>query len=701
MSNSSDRIKDRRQRSQYTLKTSRRKTLLIRNISLFAYLCCLLLLAFWIRIQGMENIPKGNFTETDGYFYYWQASLISEQGHLPERDMHRWLPLGRDLGQTLNLYGYVLAYTHKVVSSVFGNVPLYHVCLYMPVVCFCIGLSILCLYLYHTYGLLFSSIVGILLATLPGSIERSTAGFGDRDAFCLMLGILAVVTYLASLETETPRKRLFWTLASGFTVFLGGISWEGFGVFLSVIIVVELWRFLMTETEDRLGLYAVWVCCFVPTLYLASPAYRRGYGFSEHLAAFVLLPPIILLAMRVIRSLLISKVDRLRPHIRTVSLGLILASATLALGYVWIQQNTFADTTVPISNSPVMQAMTELRSPHYNYWVARYGTVFIVGSLGFILIPVIFWKQQGIPFSIPIALFTLFSFFRQPLDKIWGEPFGNALFGIALVGCAIGFLLLAWKKKNKAATSELIFIAFALWFIAWVALARDAKRYDFFIGVPLAYGSAVLLGWISELLSERFGLMIGITEHLKTVILKNGVAVILLTCLIFLPINHAHTYRSLYATKGMRKAMPTPIVAKALSWMKEGLPSTAVVAANWGYGSQLNVLGGVKTVTDQDTYIQHWIELYYKHVIHAKTESEALEYLKTHDATHLMLVGHNPARHFLKGHLSAAFVPIYPKENFTEAHVNIWELHYPPDIKANPKYLKTGFPEIDDHLPLQ
>lgn len=147
-----------------------------------------------------------------------------EHGHLPARDMHRWLPLGRDLGQTLNLYGYVLAYTHKVVSQIFPNITLYHVSLYTPVVCFCIGLGVLCLYLYYTYGLLFSSIVGVLLATLPGSVERSAAGFGDRDAFCLMLGILAVVTYLISLEVETPRKRLIWTLASGFIVFLGGIS---------------------------------------------------------------------------------------------------------------------------------------------------------------------------------------------------------------------------------------------------------------------------------------------------------------------------------------------------------------------------------------------------------------------------------------------------------------------------------------------
>lgn len=66
----------------------------------------ILILIAWIRVQGIKRLPAGQFTETDGYFYYWQA-------HLPARDMPRWLPLGRDLGQTLHLYGYVLAYTHN------------------------------------------------------------------------------------------------------------------------------------------------------------------------------------------------------------------------------------------------------------------------------------------------------------------------------------------------------------------------------------------------------------------------------------------------------------------------------------------------------------------------------------------------------------------------------------------------------------
>lgn len=542
---------------------------------------------------------------------------------------------------------------------------------------------------------MFSFTAGVILATLPGSIERSTAGFGDRDAFCLMLGLLAVITYLVSLQTENPRQRLFWTLMSGFIVFLGGISWEGFGVFLSVIMVVELWRFLTFKTETRLGLYTLWVCCFVPILYLTSPAYRDGYGFAEHLAAFVLMPPLVLLAMRAIRSLLISKVDHLRPHIRIVSFGLILVSATLGLGYILIQQNTFADTTVLISDNLVMQAMSELQSPHFKYWMARYGTIFIIGSLGFILMPLTFWKKRGILVSLPLTLFTITSFFSEPLDKFWGESLGNALFTIALVGCAIGLLLLAWHQKNEISTSELVFISFSLWFIAWVALARDAKRYDFFIGFAFAFGTTGLIQFISQIFSEK------IQQKSITSLTEIVTAIALTTILMFLPLKHAHTYQSLFSANQMRKVTPKINVAAALLWIKARLPHTSIVAANWSYGSQLNVIGGVKTITDQDTYIQHWIDLYYKYVIYAKTEREALEYLKTHGATHLMLVGRKPAKHFLKGKLSDAFIPVYPEKNFVEASVNIWKIHYPAEIQIDDRYLKTGFPELDGELEIR
>ena len=191
-------------------------------------LLCILCLAFWIRIQGAERLPDGQFTENDAYLYHYQANIIAERGHLPVRDMRRWLPLGRDNGQLLSLYSYTIAYIHKA----FPALSLYQIQLYAPTLCFTLGLSVLLLFLSRCYGVFFAAVVGLLLTTLPGSVERSAIGFGDRDAWCWMFGVLAVTSYLWKEQIEPGWGRDFATALSGFIVFFGGMSWEAFRVFV-------------------------------------------------------------------------------------------------------------------------------------------------------------------------------------------------------------------------------------------------------------------------------------------------------------------------------------------------------------------------------------------------------------------------------------------------------------------------------------
>lgn len=357
----------------------------------------ILLLAFWIRIQSVDNIPTGQFTETDAYLYYWQAQLILKHERLPERDMHRWLPYGRDLNQTLNLYSYVLAYIHKALVLGWPNLSLYYVTLYAPTVCFVLGLGTLCFFLSRTFGVLFSCAVGVLLATLPGLIERSTAGFSDRDSWCFMLGILAVTTYLRSLQTQPPKIQLMWILASGFSIYLGGLSWEGFGMFLGIILCVELWKFLTSETEKGLGYYFIWMLTFVPTLYLSAPAYRSGEGFAKHISVLMLILPLGLFFIRLLRQLLLTKTSIARKHCSSaqiLALSLTLASLALASGYIINQFSTFAETTVPFSQNRLMQSVSELHAPNFKYWIFRYGSVFLLGSLGLMF----YWKKLDLCF---------------------------------------------------------------------------------------------------------------------------------------------------------------------------------------------------------------------------------------------------------------------------------------------------------------
>ena len=623
--------------------------------------CIILSMAFFIRIQSVPLIPDGQFTGSDPYFYYRNAQLISEHGHLPARDMDRWLPLGRDLEQTLPLYAYALAYSHKVAVLCFPNLSLYQLTLYLPTICFVVGLGVLFIFLWRAFGILFATLTGVFLTMLPSAIDRSVAGFSDRDSWCLMLGILAVTTYLAALQTQHRRARLLCTLASGFIMFLGGMSWEGFGVFSTVILVVELWRMLTSETEEGLGLYLLWVCTFVPTLYFISPAYHDGQWFATHLRDFLLMPSLVLLGVRGLRYFLLTKAPlsaKLQPHARAITLGLTMAVITGAILYALKLFNTFDNTTVSLSQTRLMQTVRELNDPDYKYWVSRYGSVFILGSIGTLIASIRLWKEFGIILAISLGLFSLIAFFGDPLKRAWGASPCNILLFMILAGVSLGLFLIA-RQRHEVPKNELTYVAFITWLIFWLVLSRDAVRYDFFVAVPIAFFATELIHFLSNTMSQKLRYSKYTTDafrkDIKHTPLKTVTAILLLSLIMFWTPAGALAIRALPVAKHIRSPYPGRThTNETFRWINEHLPSTAVVAANWESGNLLNVLAGVKTITDADHFLPHWITLYYRYVHCTDTVQEALAFLKTHNATHLMIterdLQHNGTYAFIGGY---------------------------------------------------
>ena len=343
---------------------------------------------------------------------------------------------------------------------------------------------------------------------------------------------------------------------------------------------------------------------------------------------------------RSLRHLLLSKVKRLQPHGRKVALVLTLAGVCLALGYVFTQFESFANTTVPLSHNRLMQFIGELKPALYGDWVLRYGNLFIVGSIGLITAAVQIGGRHGMLFVFPTSLFILTTFFQDHLQRLLGHGhtynlFLGAIALVSLIGLAVAYLNRTETKKAHTT------VAYATWFVFWLALARDARRYDFLVGIPIAYFSAHVLLSLSNKVAEKVRRSEYTTDKFRREIpharLRIGIALLIFSVLIFWVPPGKQASRFRHATVHIRRVLPENSHLKsAFAWMKRHIPAS-VVAASWNDGSQLNVLGGVKTIIDQDHYLQHWIHLYNRHVFCAQSEREALEFLKTHEATHLLL----------------------------------------------------------------
>lgn len=138
--------------------------------------------------------------------------------------------------------------------------------------------------------------------------------------------------------------------------------------------------------------------------------------------------------------------EKLRAHARPRALGLTLAGITIALGYVFIQLDSFVYTTVLSRQNTLMQKVGELQAPRLRYWLFRYGSVFILGSIGVIIAS----KKIGHPTFMlaPFTLFALTTFFREPFEKYLLNASQNTrFFSLIVAYCAIAFLFAAVRQK--------------------------------------------------------------------------------------------------------------------------------------------------------------------------------------------------------------------------------------------------------------
>ena len=384
---------------------------------------------------------------------------------------------------------------------------------------------------------------------------------------------------------------------------------------------------------------------FVPWLYLISPAYRNGYGFSTHVSTLMIVSPLTLLIMQGLRFLLLRYVSILQQHARKLALVGTLFGIIIGFCYILLQMDTFEMTAFPFRESHLMQSVGELRNPEFYYWTNRYGGIFVLGSIGLIGATLQLWKGYGRPLTLSLFLFVVTTFFRDPLNAWIGVDKCDRLFlaSVVLTGLGLAVACLREKTENK---DELIVLSMLAWFLLWCGLAREGKRYDFFIGIPLTYGTAWCL-WIAPIyLIQQLKKVRIIYPHVRERSFAIcATCVISVAFLVWTPLS-GHTIRMNYATSKVRPPIPGEgSILQMYEWMKTTLPESTVVATDWSYGSQINVLGRVKTITDQDHFMPHWVHLYYRHVFCAQSENEALTFLKTHGATHLMLTDQSVTDH--------------------------------------------------------
>ena len=246
------------------------------------------------------------------------------------------------------------------------------------------------------------------------------------------------------------------------------------------------------------------------------------------------------------------------------------------------------------------------------------------------------------------------------------------------------------KEKNPKFDFDSLFLL--VWLFLMLFCARGATRFEFFlVPVAIAVGSyalivffrwlvtgrtfhrwmwilfSILLAWEFFAVGNSFGIftesfidnaMFGLTIVIGLTIFLLGVGVfevlknisekhlrrlillpILTLCLAFIvgsPFAVSRGYATTSSDRAQQPSFLDSSMRQAFDWMAENLPQKAVIAASWEYGSFLNLHANRATIIDEEQ-ISYWVHLMNRHVMLGQTEEEALEFLKTHHATHLLI----------------------------------------------------------------
>lgn len=494
------------------------------------FLLLTLLMSVLVRTLNFSNLEQTHVLDADSARYLRYTQIFVEDGTVPEQDRQRRYPVGVSQAEQLLLFPWLLATLYRLFAVLFPWVDVEHLSAIYPL----LFSTLSWLVLFFLIARLLDKEVALLCVnisvwTLP-ILHRSVAGNLDRDLFCLFLALASYYFFVRSYQTQIFVHRLIFSVTSGVIMALLGLTWQGVGLFTSIIVCFYFIQFgLNTYRKSEFFLYLLWLVPIALGLLWA----RKVYAFTYAHTLLVVLP-LFLLTLVSILGFLVSQSSRLsliftlnRKVLHT--LGIILTSIgfgiLLTLIFVVVSSDTFNILSLlfdnflsPFGSNRIIDTILELQKPHIRSLIIWPGYFFFLFAGGAFLL----MKRlaSGLQLNVGISL-ILFEFL------IIGIVFSRVIAGITdrsettlsillyilpiclfFIGMTVMLLRVGWKKVSSWEQSvQLDQNALFLLVYSTILLmcVRGAIRFEFFWApFAIALGAYALI----ELLRI-------ITKHLR------------------------------------------------------------------------------------------------------------------------------------------------------------------------------------------
>lgn len=654
-----------RERKEKAVKFLKEK----KDWGVYLALSFIVLISFYIRtrnIDKLKDITTRTWTlgpDLDPFLFLRWAKDIVAQGSLPVGDYMRYVPLGYNTAGEMKLLSYMIAWFYHFLSFFSSEVTVTYAAILFPAVMFVftgVAFFLFARKIFYKEDKRIANIIALIstafFVLIPSLLPRTIAGIPEKESAAFFFMFMAFYLFLEAFTSKKFTRGLIFGVGAGLMTGLMALIWGGSIFIFFAISPSVLLAFIIGKVDFKKYIYfASWVVMSFSLMLPFSTRYTiKGLIMSTSTGSAVVVLGLVGISLVITKYKFLENIRR-KVKIPRELFGLVISLFVVGvLAIIYLGPEFLINEAVNIKNS-LIQPMTtrfgltvaENKQPFFiNDWKGSFGPVivnvplyfwlFFSGSvvLFYNLVKKLKFKERWIlTFSYLIFLVCLI-FSRYRADSILNGTSGMSVlvyFGgwLFFISSFVYVYYLLYKKRELDILKKFEFPYLLYFLILTLGIigARAGIRLIMVLGAvsPVAIGFLIVKS-VEKYRKEKDETMKFFMGVITIIIL---VASVFTLCVYY---ENDKTQATNFAPGAYQWQWQ-----KAMEWVRDETPQDAVFAHWWDYGYWLQSIGQRATILDGGNAIVYWNHLMGRHVLTGSDEEKALEFLYTHNGTHLLI----------------------------------------------------------------
>ena len=631
----------------------------------YIILAFIVLIAVKIRTRNLDklrDVTTGTWTlgpDLDPFLFLRWAEYIVEHGKLYAIDTMRYVPLGFKTTGELLLHPYMMAWFHKI-AVFFGSESVTHSAVLYPV--FMFALTVIAFFLFareasismgKTKSNIIALIASLFLSIVPALLPRTIAGIPEKESAAFLFMFLAFYFFLYAWRSESFSLRIISAVLAGLFTGSMALIWGGYSyVFLTLMVSVFVAFLAGGVDKNKFLTYMAWIFSSLLFMWSFSPRYPIVSLLSRGISvvAFILIFHFVIWETKLKRYFESEKMSKMPRTFISICVSIlilaIIASVAFGPGYLINRVSSNVHEIINPGSTRFVQTVAENKSPFFKEWIGSFGPfvknipvffwLFFIGSIYMFynILSMLAKKERFYLTAAYIFLLSAICFNKYASDSRLNGTNNLSLafyaFGLIIfVGSCCFYYYKYHKKKEMDKLKGIdmgLVTTLALFLLTLVSLRGGIRLVMVLtpsISIVVAY---LAVGSVSYAMKKK---------NETTKIFAFAIAALVVIATVFSGwqfYKQVNEEAAFYGPSGYTQQWQ-----RAMAWVRENTPQSAVFGHWWDYGYWLQSIGKRATMLDGGNSQGYWNHMMGRYGLTGTNKRESLEFLYAHNVTHFLI----------------------------------------------------------------